>query len=83
MQDQNLQHQKKKELIIPKELTTALNKNKKAKEVFEKFPYSHKKEYIQWITETKTEETKTKRIATTIEWVSEGKGRNWKYERKK
>ena len=71
----------KKELVVPKELTTALNKNKKAKTIFEKFPYSHKKEYIMWITEAKTEATRDKRIQTAIEWISDGKGRNWKYER--
>lgn len=71
----------KKEIIIPDQLTAALNKNKKAKVVFEKFPYSHKKEYIEWINEAKTEETRKRRIATTIEWVTEGKDRNWKYRK--
>ena len=70
-----------KPLIIPKELTAALNKNKKAKENFEKFSPSHKREYTEWISEAKTEETKNKRITQTIEWVEEGKSRNWKYER--
>ena len=70
----------KKELIVPKELQAALNKNKKAKTVFENFAYSHRKEYIQWITEAKTETTRDKRIATTIEWLAEGKGRHWKYQ---
>lgn len=69
----------KKELKVPAALQAALNKNKKAKAVFENFPYSHKKEYILWIEEAKTEATKMKRIATTIEWVAEGKDRNWKY----
>ena len=67
---------------IPAELTAALKKNKKANATFEKFPPSHKKEYAQWIAEAKTEETKNKRIETAIEWISEGKSRNWKYERK-
>ena len=48
----------------------------------EKFSYSHRKEYIQWITEAKSEETRNKRINTAIEWLTEGKSRNWKYERK-
>ena len=59
-----------------------LNKNKKAKQVFDNFAYSHRKEYLQWITEAKTEETRNKRMATALEWIAEGKGRNWKYERK-
>ena len=72
----------KKELIIPDYFIKALAKNKKAKQVFEGFAYSHKKEYVQWITEAKTEDTKKKRMATALEWLREGKNRNWKYERK-
>lgn len=71
--------QKSAELPVPEELQKALNKNKAAKTVFEKFPPSHRKEYIIWITGAKTDATRQKRIATTIEWVAEGKGRNWKY----
>jgi uncharacterized protein YdeI (YjbR/CyaY-like superfamily) len=72
----------KKELIIPDYFTKALAKNKKAKQVFENFAYSHKKEYLQWITEAKTEETRNKRMATALEWMVEGKPRLWKYEKK-
>lgn len=72
----------KKQLDTPPELAAALKKNKKAMIAFEAFPPSHRNEYIQWITEAKTEATKTKRIETTVEWVAEGKGRNWKYETK-
>ena len=70
----------KKELVVPDDLTAALKKNKKALATFDKFTYSHKKEYVEWITEAKTEATRTKRLATTIEWLAEGKARNWKYE---
>ena len=70
----------KKELVIPDYLTAALKKNKAAQKTFEGFPYSCKKEYVEWITEAKTEPTREKRLATTIEWLSEGKRRNWKYE---
>lgn len=70
----------KKELVVPEILTAALKKNKAASETFDKFPYSCKKEYIEWIAEAKTEPTRDKRLATTIEWLSEGKRRNWKYE---
>lgn len=72
----------KKELVIPDYFTKAIAKNKKAKQVFDHFAYSHKKEYIGWITEAKTEETRNKRMATAIAWIAEGKGRNWKYEKK-
>jgi len=63
----------KEELIVPENLTLALNKNSKAKQVF-------KKEYIDWIIEAKRDETKIKRIKKTLEWLSEGKHRNWKYD---
>ena len=70
----------KKELVVPEILTKALSKHKAAKTTFENFPYSCKKEYVEWITEAKTEPTRDKRLATTIEWLAEGKRRNWKYE---
>ena len=73
----------KKEIPMPKEFAAALSKNKKAKEVYENFSPSHKREYLEWITEAKTDETKNKRIETTLEWLSEGKPRNWKYMKKK
>lgn len=72
----------KKELVIPDYFTKALGKNKKAKQVFDNFAYSHKKEYMQWVTEAKTEETRNRRMATALEWIAEGKGRNWKYMQK-
>jgi uncharacterized protein YdeI (YjbR/CyaY-like superfamily) len=69
----------RKELVVPDDLQAALKKDKKANAAFEAFTYSHRKEYIEWITEAKTEATRNKRLATTIEWLSEGKSRNWKY----
>lgn len=69
----------KKKLIVPKYFTEALAKNKKAQKVFDAFPYSHKKEYVQWITEAKTDTTRNKRMTTAFEWMAEGKNRNWKY----
>jgi uncharacterized protein YdeI (YjbR/CyaY-like superfamily) len=68
-------------LPVPAELTAALKKNKKAQTAFDAFPPSHRKEYIEWITEARTAATKEKRVATTIEWLTEGKSRNWKYQR--
>lgn len=70
----------KKELVVPDILTAALASNELAAETFENFPYSKKKDYVEWITEAKTDATRDKRLATTIEWLAEGKARNWKYE---
>jgi uncharacterized protein YdeI (YjbR/CyaY-like superfamily) len=72
----------KKELVVPDYLAAALMKNKKALATFDQFNYSNKKEYVEWIAEAKTEETRKKRLQTAIEWMSEGKARNWKYERR-
>lgn len=69
----------KKELKVPDYFQKMLSKNKKALQIFENFSYSHKKEYIEWITEAKTEETRTKRMNQALEWMVEGKSRNWKY----
>lgn len=71
----------KKELVVPDILAAALKKNKAARETFDNFPYSCKKDYVEWITEAKTEPTREKRLATTLEWLAEGKRRNWKYEK--
>ncbi len=71
-----------KTIATPDYLQKALKKNKKANDIFENFAYSHRKEYIQWFEEAKTEETRNKRIAQAIEWIAEGKGRNWKYGKK-
>ncbi len=72
----------KKEYKMPDYFQKVLNKNKKAKDTFENFSPSHKREYLEWIIEAKTEETRNKRMATAIEWLTEGRHRNWKYERK-
>jgi uncharacterized protein YdeI (YjbR/CyaY-like superfamily) len=71
-----------KELTIPDYFLAALKKNKTAFATFEKFSYSHKKEYVEWVSEAKTQETRNKRLTTTVEWLSEGKPRHWKYEKK-
>ena len=69
----------KKELVLPDYFLAALKKNKKALATFERFSYSHKKEYVEWITEAKTDETRQRRMKTAVEWLAEGKARNWKY----
>lgn len=66
-------------LPVPKDLAAALAKNKAAAATFEKFSPSHRRGYIEWITEAKREETRESRLATTLEWLAEGKPRNWKY----
>lgn len=73
----------KTEIEIPEYFKNALTQNKKVHEIFEKASPSFRKEYINWIVDAKTETTRNKRIEQALEWIAEGKGRNWKYEKKK
>jgi uncharacterized protein YdeI (YjbR/CyaY-like superfamily) len=67
-------------VVVPPDLKQALARNKKAQSTFDAFPPSCRREYVEWITEAKRAETRVKRLATTVEWLSQGKRRNWKYE---
>ncbi len=71
----------KKELVVPEVLLEALAKNERAAVTFNNFPPGCKREYAEWIADAKSDATRDKRLATTIEWLSEGKRRNWKYEK--
>lgn len=64
---------------VPDDLAAALKGNAQARSTFEGFSPSHRREYIEWILEAKREATRAKRIAQTVEWLAEGKPRNWKY----
>jgi uncharacterized protein YdeI (YjbR/CyaY-like superfamily) len=64
----------------PPEFTKALKANKKAAAAFAALSPSCKKEYVEWIADAVRDETRAKRIATAVEWISEGKQRNWKYQ---
>ncbi|HJX98580.1 MAG TPA: YdeI/OmpD-associated family protein [Chthoniobacterales bacterium] len=66
-------------VTVPADLKAALAKNAKAGKTFENFSYSHKKEYVDWITDAKREETRTKRLKLAIQWLAQGKPQNWKY----
>ncbi len=70
----------KRTLVVPDYFATLLKQNPRARDTFEGFSHSHKKEYLEWITEAKTEPTRQKRLATTLEWLAEGKARHWKYQ---
>jgi uncharacterized protein YdeI (YjbR/CyaY-like superfamily) len=69
----------KKEIPMPDVFMAAIKKNKKALAAYDKFSPSHKREYIEWITDAKAEATRDRRIAQAVEWMAEGKPRNWKY----
>jgi uncharacterized protein YdeI (YjbR/CyaY-like superfamily) len=65
----------------PPYFLSALRKNRKAQATYDAFSYSCKKEYLQWVTEAKTEATRDRRLAQAIDWMAEGKQRNWKYQK--
>ena len=65
---------------VPDDLAAGLTRNKAAGATFEKMSPSNRREYVEWITEAKREETRENRLATTLEWLAQGKSRNWKYE---
>ena len=48
---------------------------------FKAMPPGYRREYIDWVAEAKTESTRDKRIAQAVEWIGEGKHRNWKYQK--
>lgn len=67
---------------IPSDLAEALaSASDFAREFFESLAPSYKRDYLEWITSAKREVTREKHLATTIEWLSEGKKKNWKYEK--
>lgn len=71
-----------KKYDLPETVIDALEKNSIAKANFNNFSQSNKNEYIEWIGAAKTEGTKTRRIIQMMEWLEEGKPRNWKYMKK-
>jgi uncharacterized protein YdeI (YjbR/CyaY-like superfamily) len=64
----------------PAEFTAALKKNKAANVAYAAFSPSCKREYAEWIADAKRAETRERRIAQAVEWIGEGKQRNWKYQ---
>jgi len=70
----------KPELAVPQDFAAALRENRRAAATFEAFPPSQRREYIEWVSYAKQDATRAKRLATSIEWLAEGKRRNWKYE---
>jgi uncharacterized protein YdeI (YjbR/CyaY-like superfamily) len=65
---------------MPAEFAAALKKNKAAGKVFEAFSPSCRREYVEWVADAKRDETRERRIAQAVEWIAEGKQRNWKYQ---
>jgi uncharacterized protein YdeI (YjbR/CyaY-like superfamily) len=73
------QKRPRKPLTVPPDLRNAIARNQKAQETFDNLSPSHKREYIEWIVDAKGEEIRSRRVSTAVEWMAEGKPRNWKY----
>jgi uncharacterized protein YdeI (YjbR/CyaY-like superfamily) len=73
------QPKKKEPLTVPDDFNAALKKNAKAGKTFTDFAPSKQREYVEWVTEAKRPETRKERLATSIQWLAEGKARHWKY----
>ena len=71
----------KAELAVPEDFKAALNASAPASDRFEEFSPSARRDYLEWVTESKRPETRARRIAQAVEWIAEGKKRHWKYER--
>jgi uncharacterized protein YdeI (YjbR/CyaY-like superfamily) len=69
------------EIPVPEDFAAALDASPAARASFDGFAPSHRREYLEWITEAKSEATRGKRLAQALEWLAEGKKRNWKYEK--
>ncbi|SEP38106.1 YdeI family protein [Mucilaginibacter sp. OK283] len=70
----------KTELVIPEYFTEFLKTYPNASLNFDRFSYSHKKEYVEWIVDAKSETTRQKRMETAAEWIAECKSRHWRYK---
>ena len=66
-------------VTVPADLKAALAKNAKARSTFENFSYTNRKEYADWITDAKRDETRKRRLQTAIQWMAQGKPQNWRY----
>lgn len=72
---------KKAAFTVPRDLRAAIDAAPAAKATFDAFPPSQQREYAEWVGGAKRDETRARRLAQSIEWLAEGKRRNWKYEK--
>lgn len=70
-----------RELVVPDYFQAALEGDQAALATFEKGSPSFKREYVTWIEDARAQATRERRMAQAIEWLAEGKARNWKYEK--
>lgn len=72
---------RREEVDVPPDLEAALRRNADARRTFDAFSPSHRREYVNWILDAKRDETRQRRLQQAIEWMAEGKSRDWKYQK--
>ncbi|KQV84674.1 hypothetical protein ASD15_05700 [Massilia sp. Root351] len=70
-----------RELVVPDDLAEALSRQPPALDHFNAFSTSKRRDYVEWMEEARTEATRQRRLEQAVEWIAEGKSRNWKYEK--
>src|ERR1700694_5440253 len=63
-------------VTVPEDFQSALEDNPEAQENFDRFSYTHKKEYVEWIEGAKKPETRANRIQKSIERIAASKKRS-------
>jgi len=69
------------EADVPPDLEAALRRNADARHTFDAFTPSQRREYVNWILDARRDDTRERRLIQAIEWMAEGKPRDWKYQR--
>lgn len=64
---------------LPDDLAQALAGNTAARATWDGFTPGKRRDYADWITGAKREDTRARRVAQSVEWLAEGKTRHWKY----
>jgi uncharacterized protein YdeI (YjbR/CyaY-like superfamily) len=69
------------DILMPDDFARALAAATGARAMFDAFPPSARREYLEWVVDARQPATRARRIAQAAEWIAEGKRRNWKHER--
>ena len=62
-----------RDVALPDDLGAALDRDPKARASYDQLAYSHRKEYVDWITEAKREDTRRRRVEKAVAMLREGR----------
>jgi hypothetical protein len=63
-------------LVVPSDMEQVLRKDEQAWAQWEGLAASHKREYVEWITDAKQDETRKRRLAKALEMIRDGQAKN-------